>query len=973
MSDNEQLREFLARALPWTQEGEQQHYTGVHWLTKPPDRDKPFWTGRAVRSVNEAVRTINWAKGLSDVRDIYIAMGAQRTAQAKTSGTGHNYLLPVRSQDNVVALKSLFLDIDCKDGPNGYADQSAAAAALGKFLRESGLPRPTMIVGSGGGMHCHWVMSRALTPAEWKPLAMALAEATKRLGLKCDTQVTIDSARVLRPPETLNLKQETPRPVRLVGKQLEFDYSPEKLKEILSPYLAPEKVAPALPPRTPLAQPSELAAGIEQHKAPLVSVDTLAEACPFVKDALTSGGKDYANPLWNITTLIATFTEEGSDAAHRMAEKHPGYTQESTEELYARKEREKDTKGLGWPHCRTISATGAIQCATCPHYSKGKTPFHAGLATAQTKTPSNAVKSPGWDLPTGYIRDVDDRIQKTIVQQDGSTELVPVMSYPMRDPWLQKNPWILNFTTISYAGHAQPVAMPFSKALVSGGIRSVLADQGLAIRGAQVKLVEDFIVSWIEKLQSMKDVVVNSAPFGWNVRNGKVEGFIFGGQLWSSAASKPAAVGDPVIAASYTPTGDPDPWYEACKLITSQGRPALNAVIASAFAAPLMKFTGREGVMMSIYSSASGIGKTTSLKVAQAVWGDPIKAMQGLDDTPLSVLNKIGHLRALPMYWDELKTEEDTRKFVNLMFTMTRGKERSRMASDVTQRVSGTWQTLLVSASNDSLIDFVVNRTKQSPAGLMRTFEYEVPRGSDGQIEVAEADQIIGRLNDNYGHVGLEYAKWLGANFKQVEIDVVERRKRIELDLKATQDERYWATCVSVIMQGAHYANQLGYAEIDEEQLYKFMIQVVENMRGTLRAAPNDMTKSDNVENVLSQYLNAMATRHTLWTNMIPLGRGKPSKDIKIVRDASKLDGIYVHIGVDNKILRLSSTHFGDWLKEAGYSRHQFTRSLEAKYGAKTVNGRIGGGTDKAVLSTEYLIEIQLAGTPMASVLEGEV
>lgn len=974
MSDNEQLREFLARALPWTQEGEQQYYTGVHWLTKPPDREKPFWTGRAVRSVNEAVRAINWAKKLPDVRDIYVAMGAQRTAQQKTSGKGNDYLLPVRSQDNVVALKSLFLDIDCKDGPNGYATQSDAAAALGKFLRESGLPRPTMIVGSGGGMHCHWVMSRALTPAEWKPLALALAEATKALGLKCDTQVTIDSARVLRPPETYNLKQETPRPVRLVGKQLEFDYSPEKLKEILSPYLSPEKAAPPLPPRTPLAQPSELAAGVEQNKAPTVSVDKLAEACPFIQDALTSGGKDYANPLWNITTLIATFTEEGRDAAHRMASQHPGYTQQSTDELYDRKEREKDQKGLGWPHCRTISGTGAAQCVACPHLAKQKTPFHPAVAALAGPAPSkaNTTKPRDWDLPAGYIRDAEDKIQKTLVQQDGSTELVPVMNYPMRDPWLQKNPWILNFTTVSYAGHAQPVAMPFSETLVAGGIRSVLAKQGLAIRGMQVKLVEDFIVSWIEKLQSMKDVVVNSAPFGWSVRNGKTEGFIFGGQVWSDGAPKPAAVGDPVIASSYTPTGDPEPWFEACKLITSQGRPALNAVIASAFAAPLMKFTGREGVMMSIYSSASGIGKTTSLKVAQAVWGDPIKAMQGLDDTPLSVLNKIGHLRSLPMYWDELKTEDDTRKFVNLMFTMTRGKERSRMSSDVTQRVSGTWQTILVSASNDSLIDFVVNRTKQSPAGLMRTFEYEVPGGVDGQIEVAEADQIIGRLNDNYGHVGLEYAKWLGANIRQVEADVVERRKRVELDLKAKQEERYWATCVSVIMQGAHYANQLGFADIDEKALYEFMIQVVENMRGTLRSAPNDMSKSDNVENVLAQYLNAMAARHTLWTNMIPLGRGRPTKDIKIVRDATKLDGIYVHIGVENKILRLSSTHFSDWLQEAGYSRHQFMKSMETKYGAKRVNGRIGGGTDKAMLVTEHLIEIELAGTPMAKVLEGE-
>ena len=43
-------------------------------------------------------------------------------------------------------------------------------------------------------------LTRALTREEWQPLANALAQAAKQHGLKCDTQCTIDSARVLRVP-----------------------------------------------------------------------------------------------------------------------------------------------------------------------------------------------------------------------------------------------------------------------------------------------------------------------------------------------------------------------------------------------------------------------------------------------------------------------------------------------------------------------------------------------------------------------------------------------------------------------------------------------------------------------------------------------------------------------------------------------------------------------------------------------------
>ena len=968
MVENEQMREFLARALPWTQEGEAPFFAGIHWLSHPPDYEKPFWTGRAVRSVDEAVRAIKWAQGLPDVRDIYTAMGAQRIAKSKTSKAGHSYYLPVRAQDNVVSLKSLFLDIDCKDGPNGYASQQEAAAALGKFLKESGMPRPTMIVGSGGGFHCHWIVSRALTPHEWKPLALALAEATKKHGLKCDTQCTIDSARVLRPPETFNRKQSTPRPVRLIGSRLEFDYAPERLKEILTPYMTPEKAPPPLPPRAPLTGPNELAAGIEMNKAPPDPLAKLAEACPFVDDAVTTGGKDYSNPLWNLTTLIAVFTAEGRDAAHQMANQHPGYTQESTDQLFDRKEREKEQKGLGWPHCATISGTGAAQCATCPHKAKGKTPFHAIAPAA----PKLLAKPADWDLPVGYVRTADNKVYKTIIQQDGSTTLDLVMEYPLYEPFLQSDPWALHFRSSTHAGHTKMIAMPFEDALAAGGIRTVLAKQGVALRGAKVKYVEEFIVSWIEKLQKHKEAVIQSSPFGWHVKDGKVLGFTYGGSLWSTDPPKPAVAPDTVTGSIYSPTGGADPWFEAAKMITTQGRPELEAIIASAFAAPLVRFANQPGVLMSAFSTGSGVGKTTALKVAASVWGDPVRGRQELDDTGNSVLNRIGETRALPLYWDELKSEEDTRRFVNIMFRLTGGREKSRMTSAMTQRSIGTWQTILVSASNESLIDYVMSRSAQSPAGLMRTFEYEVTAGTKGQIAVAEADRIIGKLNDNYGHVGLQYAKWLGANIKQIETDMLDMRKQVETELKATNDERFWATTVAVILQGARYANALGFTQFDEKALHDFMLGVVQRMRKTLHTSPNDMTKSDNVENVLSQFLNAMATRHTLWTNMVPLGRGRPSADIKIVRDATKLDGIYVHIGMENQILRISSTYFGSWLKEAGYSRHVFMRALEEKYGAKLVNGRIGGGTEKAVLATEYLIEVQLAGTPLVKVLEGE-
>lgn len=964
----DQAKEYLARVMPWPQDGDPPAYVNLHWTFQSPDRDKPGWGGRACRSVTEAVNALQYALKNNTTRDIYVCLSAQAQAEAVHTEKGWTFYKPVRSQNNAVSLKSLFLDIDCKDGPNGYPDQASATTALVEFLKATGMPRPTLVVGSGGGMHVYWTLSEALHPAKWKPLARALAEATKANGLKCDTQVTVDAARILRVPDTFNLKTGQPRPVRLLGTRLEFDYSYGKLKQILEPFIDAGD-EPVLPPRTPLVPViDELGSNIESNKAPPPPIAEVAAQCAFVRDAITSGGKDYAEPLWHLTTLLSVFTQEGRQAAHMMAHQHDGYTVESTDALFDRKEREREDRGLGWPHCRTISATGCTACNSCIHFAAGKTPLHYAkplIPAAQNKAPPA-----DWDLPKGYVRDSDNRVHRVVVQQDGSSDLVPVLNYPMFDPWLQKNPWILNFTTETHSGHTQRVALAFSEALAQGGVRSVLGKQGIAIRGGRsTQMVEEFIVSWIEKLQKQKNAVVSSAPFGWLTRDGKTEGFVYANQLWTPNGESAAAVPDPVLAQAFTPTGDIQPWIEAAKLVTSQGRAALNALLASAFAAPLVKFTGREGVLMAVYSTSSGIGKTTAMKVAQAVWGDPVKAMFGLDDTHLDTLGRMGKLRSLPVYWDELKTEEDTKKFVNMVFTLTRGKERNRMTSDISHRLAGSWQTMLISASNESIIDYVVSRTKTSPAGLMRAFEYEVPSGNGiGKIATADADLIIARLNDNFGHVGLEYAKWLGANFPTIEADVAEMRKQIEIETKASEPERYWSSMIAVLLCGARYAKQLGFLDIDGEELKCFMLDRLESMRTLVKSQANDMSNSTNVENILAQFLNYARARHTLWTNIIPLTRGRPH-NVTVVRDSSKLETILVHVGVDNKILRLSSGGLSEWCHMTGYSKQIINNALEKEYGCKKVVGRMGAGTQFASIANEYLIEIQLAGTPLASVL----
>lgn len=1015
-------RQFLARVMAWPQEGEPLAYVNIHNTFVPEDTSKlktkpngtPMlpWSGRACRSLDEAVKAVEYCKTTPSTKDVYFCTSTQAFAEEKVSKKGFIYYKAQRAAENAVRMKALFIDSDLVDGKadasKGYANKTEFGMALVEFLKATGLPRPTMIVQSGGGFHMYWTLVRALTVTEWMPMAYALAEATKRHGFKCDPQCTIDSARVLRVPGTKNYKYDPPRDVTLAGNPIEHDYGNEKLLDILKPYAVQvpytmlHQTMSILPPKTPLQGMSELSAGIDASGAAPVKLDSLVFTCGFIAEALATGGAGFQNPLWNLTTLIATFTEGGRADAHRMASGHTSYGPGETDELFDRKVQEKLTKNMGWPKCAAISASGCTACAICPKFAENKSPLNfADKVTNNVQTaamqggfsqpvtiqgnlnPSNqqnvATFVPGAgradpDLPPGYLRNPNGVILMAQPQDDGTTTWFPLTRYPMIDPWLQRDPWSLNFTTETEFGKTSIICVPLDN-VGTGEMKKELQSQGFMVMGGPrgFNNLVDFLMAWITKLQSTKDAIITSVPFGWLTRGGTVKGFVYGGKLHTPQGEEIASNTDPELARQFSPEGDKLPWIAAAQMITNQKRPALDAILASSFAGPLVRFTGHSGLLLSAYSVESGIGKSTALKIAQAVWGDPVKAIQSLSDTQNSVLNKLGELRSLPMYWDELKSDDDAKRFVETVFRLTLGKEKSRMTSKVTQRTPGTWQTIMVAASNESLMDAVTYKTRATTAGLYRVFEYTVSKpvpGAPGQIDPTLAQRLTSKLHDNYGVVGLEYASYLGRNHQQVEKDIGAVLSSLGKEVGMGADERFWVSLMAVILLGARYANHLGFTKIDEAGLKTFLIRTLHEMRTNRSAQPVDMRSVSNIVNTLARFLNENRARHTIYTNILHQGRGKPMAGSVIIKeDATKLDAIRVHVGLDDRKLRIGQSYLFDWLAQNNYPRHVFVKALNEELKAVFINGRLGAGTSFAGAS-EYLIEINLTNTPLANFID---
>lgn len=1017
---NADTRLFLARVMAWPQDGEAPAFVNIHNTFTPKEvrKDKkgnPIWpwSGRGCRDLNEAINYINW-QATSGGRDVYYCTSTQALGKRRDVKGGRVMYDAVRSQDNAVKSKALFIDIDLKEGDKGYSTAGELVTALAKFLADSGMPKPTMTVQTGGGVHVYWLLAEALTIEPWMELAYALAEAIRRHGLKCDSQCTIDMARVLRVPGTKNFKYDPPQPVTLSKNYLEFDYSNDKIVKVLEPYKTKvpytmSSVNMALfPPKAPLQGQSDLQSGIDLSGAQPVDIVSVIPECGFITEAMATGGRDFTNPLWNLTTLISTFTLGGKADARAMANGHPDYSEGETDALFERKSDERVTRDLGWPTCAAIAASGCSACSACAHFKEGKSPLnfarkagqdhpdqHIVVQTAQhgqltspgtttpanpqtpAQTPSQPSQSPmiagmyqDPDMPENYLRHPDGRIFVSYNGEAGSLLWRQISSYPMRDPWLQKNPWVLNFKTATEHGQETTVSISM-KDVNTGEMRKELQEQGFMLTGGTrgFQDVADFIMAWIQKLQREKNAIISSVPFGWAVRNGKTSGFVYSGRMFTPQGEEVALNTDPELARQFTPTGDKQDWINCALIVTDQRRPALDAIIASAFAGPLVRFTGHSGLLLSAYSVESGIGKSTALKIAQAVWGDPVKAVQSLSDTQNSVLNKMGELKSLPLYWDELQSDEDARRFVDTVFRLTLGKEKSRMTSKVQQRTPGTWQTLMVAASNDSLMDAVANRTKATMAGVYRVFEYTVApakAGAPGQIDPTVAQRMLSKLNDNYGQIGLEYARYLGSNIPKVEQHMANILRDLSTKTKMNPDERFWVSMVATLLLGATYANHLGFTNIDVDGLRDFLLDNLERMRRIRSTHTSDIKDITNVVSLLGRFLNEKRMRNTIMTNVIYKGRGKPHTGTITVEgtDLTKLDTIMVHIGKQDRSLRIGRSYLTEWLVSNGHPRQVFFDALTSQLRATYVNARLGAGTPVSGAS-EHLIEIDMTSTPL--------
>lgn len=853
---------------------------------------------------------------------------------------------------------AFYCDIDC--GPEKqYDNKKDAVEALKSAVRRSQdpIPSPTIILDSGNGFHLYWVLEVPISPQEWRDLAMRLRTALAKANLKVDDTVTTDVARILRPPETWNVKDPNNHlPVKVLRYEPKYTYTREHFYLVLPPAddMAPPLSASQSASPTKVVMPgdiTDLTDGI--NLSPFSNLND-TEKKRVVGDMLGLLSKpkyyDKYDPWMKIGKGLM-------DAADMCSAPDARAEWRDIWDKWSQQSKKYDAKYLDkkWHE----------QFPKMKDTGFGSLVF---LAKEEGFVFPNAVRNVCY--PDGYIATDFGTVRQAREGEDHATLIFRAHLLDLFTSYHQDRGQVIEgtlyFPHSGHTTHLQTDMVSLNNASGMQGLASQLGRANIRARGVkQLAEIGDFVDAFMTQITAASKslgTAVNS--FGWAKEEPEQnkpgeDAFCVGSKIhWASGRFTLSGVQDKDIRELYSPHGSFVQWQKMFQTMLDQKRQEINLVLATPFAAPLLNFTSIHGLVISIVSRDSGTGKTTALRAAQSVWGQPQGGICALDDTVNAVTRRLEILRNLPAYWDELRMREQAREFIRLVFQLSQGKGKSRMNSAAVLQKVGQWRTIITVAGNEPLTDLINNMVGSTNAGMLRLMEIEAHHLP--QSDVAHHLQTFRGLDTHYGHGGERYAKWLAQNTERAERITKVLLEKFDAKLNATNEERFWLAGIAALAAGAHIAtNELKLVRFDMGALTRYLCDVFLDHRDKT----SDKTSDKDAINLLRAYISDR-TEWSIRTSEVrlPGKRGRPALvDLlfPITSTAVKHPLSYQY-GRDDSLLMVSELEFAKWLEnKRQISKSVVLPALEKLGMRKVERATLGAGSPSPdqVRSTGWLAD----------------
>lgn len=851
-----------------------------------------------------------------------------------------------RKAENVELTKCFCLDLDVGEdkGDKGYPTTEDAAVALKKFVKGTGLPKPT-IVRSGRGLHVYWVLEAELPPGKWMAYANAFKKLCFKHGLKIDPAVPADAARILRIPETFHLKDpNNPLPVEVIVDS--GAVSIENIKAILGE-VTPVDLFSDIPDHIKHVGLDETTRLLMQNKeyyfSDILEKSLAGTGCAQIKKLHeTRATADYE--LWIGGLSIANKCQDREFGIRVISEGHHDFDYEQAS---------AKASSFGGAHsCEAFRRNGSATCEGCPH--KISTPLVLGLRIKEAEGEVEVVEQDAHtkevktyvipEYPFPYFKGENGGVYRRVSEEEDAAAIPrKIYSYPF---YVVKR--------INDAFHGESVllrlhkpkdgvvdfVLPLSTVVSLEKFRDAVSKEGVAVIGKQLNEIMAYITRWVEYLQNTSKAEKGVSQLGWQEGG---ESFVVGDRrLYKDTIEYCPPSGALVtVAPAFHAAGDFHTWKDIINYFSTPGMEYRALAMFAAFGSPLQKFDPDiDGFIYNMYSQLGGAGKTTTIYAALSVAGHPKEQMIRKKDTDNFVFNRMGVVQNMLVGLDELTAKSAEDKYT-LVYDVTDGKGKNRLrGSDNIERVNRiTWSTSLITSSNNPLDQSVSAVSGNADAVLGRMLCVEAPHNYD--MSGTEANAHFSPLMQNYGHAITPYMQYVLGHVDECNILANDIRKKLEEKAGITSKERYWGGVLSRWLAGGIIANKLGLHDIPTKPVFDFVVRSIKEQRDRNKNLIIDM------KDVLTSFLYKNIDKMVIANGNSDKRTGLEQAALQVPRGRS----LAIRFEPDTKRLYVSVPAFREQLSldklsvEESLAPHKKNNSL-----IETKVHRLGSGTQYSQL-----------------------
>lgn len=823
-----------------------------------------------------------------------------------------------RKQNNVHKVKSFWLDVDVRED-KGYQTFEQAFNGLATFLASSGLPTP-LTVFSGSGIHLYWPLDEELDEPTWKKYAVGLKTLCERSKFKVDPGITADSARILRTPGTINLKNGNEAKVlNDVGPYSLSQFSILTFQSIKTDAISTEK-----------------------KKYPKdADIRKIAKKCAQI--AKFEAGDEQTGQTWIACGRVLAQCGNADEALwHEWSSKDQRYNEEEATKKW--KDSVAFDQGITCDHFRTVNPEG---CAGCKF--KVKSPVQLGRGNYNIR---------GQDLPEEVQAEIEEHVVPfpfminsvgAIIIEDKKGE-----ENDAKEIEVSKFPFFVSDRTTSELDPSQQAIMIRHWTPIDGWRQGELTlgeygsapIAGLTRIGVMVtneRLARDYIRQSYQELATNKPMTEIHDTFGW-----KGDKFLLGDKLYYFAdgklsyhivhlGSEAKALAAHLCMGGAKQRGSVQAWREAAQRLFALGHEWQAITLLVAAGAPLLALLEdvEGGTIWSLFDEAGGKGKTTATIAGATLWG----GWEGLSTQAADTINarmaKLGTLKHLPLAYDEMKRDNPgiAKQFVQ---TFTAGTERGRLNRNANMsRAPRSWRTFMLTSANSELVGAIA-ADQGSEAMSDRVFEIHA---SSLPLRKGELDnQLKNEFIVNCGYAGPIILALILKNLDAVKEEVIAKEKYYMNRLNNSK-LRFRAQLIAVVEVIGKLIAESELLTFDHNDYVKWLLKHVTETSEEIETP----LASDFLARYIREHQNSI-----LYTKQFTPG------SVKVRHDPPHSGKVNIRVETDTHFIIIPRKDLEVWLQKKDQSIRSFIKDME----------------EKGILEAKNVKRTLTAGTTLTSALE---